>query len=116
MMLALMMSTDSLLVTQPDRCILTLSKIHGAVAQLGERDNRTVEATGSIPVCSTIHVAKVLITHKELHGRRERDQGPATVLWRGQLGGKPQVALLESSARGGTTVRSPSAPFLLHMR
>src|SRR3989338_7748037 len=27
---------------------------YGAVAQLGERDNRTVEARGSIPRCSTI--------------------------------------------------------------
>src|SRR5262245_37226416 len=28
----------------------------GAVAQLGERSNRTAEVTGSIPVGSTIHV------------------------------------------------------------
>ncbi len=27
--------------------------IKGAVAQLGERQNRTLEAAGSIPVCST---------------------------------------------------------------
>ena len=28
----------------------------GAVAQLGERDNRTVEVRGSIPLCSTLPV------------------------------------------------------------
>ncbi len=27
--------------------------VDGAVAQLGERQNRTLEAAGSIPVCST---------------------------------------------------------------
>ncbi len=27
----------------------------GAVAQLGERQNRTLEAGGSIPLCSTNH-------------------------------------------------------------
>ena len=31
-----------------------MHRCDGAVAQLGERDNRTVEARGSIPLCSTI--------------------------------------------------------------
>ena len=34
-------------------CALCDFLSHGAVAQLGERQNRTLEAGGSIPLCST---------------------------------------------------------------
>ena len=71
---------------------------HGAVAQLGERDNRTVEARGSIPLCSIVF------------SPQRQGSNPAGVLFDDRAGGPAHGAGWRGNADARWRIGAPSAP------